>query len=411
MVQISRYILVLTAVIAVATALPKFYWTIMEKPLNAPMIRYSCTDKTFIIFRPGQTILRQDAKGNNYAREDYERKLPMMYYVQLASAGKMPDSINGVEMNIHTIRSASSNFRFQSKNRNGPQPGLYPLFESESGRVNLEMPNDFFRIGNQIDFIDTKSNKVDPEKSSKFTEALAKKGFTFPSKIIAGIPTTKKSCDQGYLITDSNNQLFHLKMEVGIPFVKRVTLPENLNFKWIECVDFSNKQFYAYLISSKNEVYILTQDTYELKMLPVTGFNADVDELKIYGDLFNYNVIIEGDSYVKAFALDRKFNSVDFYSEKWNDRYNRTEGKIFSAIFPFEVILKSDNSRYIDFRIKYSIGFLWLMLSFLLVVAEVIWIKREKSQLKNHLIDLFLIAITGIFGFIAVNLFPNKIYK
>ena len=146
-------------------------------------------------------------------------------------------------------------------------------------------------------------------------------------------------------------------------------------------------------------------------MLPVTGFDAGIDELKIYGDLFNYNVIIEGDSYVKAYALDSKFNGVDFYSEKWNDRYHRTEGKIFSAIFPFEVSLKSENSRYIDFRIKSSLGFLWLLLSILLVVAEVIWIKREKSYLKNHLIDLFLVAITGIFGFIAVNIFPNKIYK
>ncbi len=411
MVKISRYILVLTTVLVVAIALPKLYWTVMEKPIYSPMVRYSCVDKSFMIFRTGSTNMRQDSKGNNYTREEYEKKLPMLYYMQLATSGSLPDSINGVEMDMHTLRKASSSYRFQPKLMDSPQPDLYPLFESESGRVNLEMPNDFFRIGNQIEFIDTKSNKVDQEKSTKFTEALAKKGFAFPSKIIAGIPTTKKSCDEGYLITDSNDQLYHLKMEVGVPYVKRVTLPENLNFKWIECVDFANKQFYAYLISSANEVYILNQDTYELKKIPISGFNAAIDELKIYGDLFNYNVIIEGDSYVKVFALDSKFNNVDYYSEKWNDRYNRTEGKIFGAIFPFEVSLKSENSRYIDFRIKYSIGLLWLLVSLLLVAAEMIWLKREKLILKNHMIDLLLIAVTGIFGFIAVNIFPNKQYK
>ncbi len=411
MVRISRYILVLTTVLVLAITLPKLYWTIMEKPVYAPMVRYSCVEKLFMIFRTGSTNSRQDSKGNNYTREEYEKRLPMLYYMQLATSGSLPDSINGVEMDMHTLRKASSSYRFQPKLMDSPQPDLYPLFESESGRVNLEMPNDFFRIGNKIEFIETKSNKIDQEKSTKFTEALAKKGFSFPSKIIAGIPTIKKSCDEGYLITDSNNQLFHLKMEVGVPYVKRVTLPENLNFKWIECVDFANKQFYAYLISSANEVYILTQDTYELKKIPITGFNAAIDELKIYGDLFNYNVIIEGDSYVKVFALDSKFNNIDYYSEKWNDRYNRTEGKIFGAIFPFEVSLKSENSRYIDFRIKYSIGLLWLLVSLLLVAAEMIWIKREKLILKNHWIDLFLVAFTGIFGLIAINIFPNKVYK
>jgi hypothetical protein len=195
MVRISRYILILTAVIAAATALPNLYWTIIEKPVKAPMIRYSCTDKTFMIFRSGTTILRQDSKGNSYSRDEYERKLPMLYYVQLASTGKMPDSINGVELDMHTIRKASSNYWFQPKNMDGPQSGLYPLFESESGRVNLEMPNDFFRMKDRLEFIDPKTNKVLKEKSTLFSSTLEKRGFTFPARIIAGIPTVKKSCD------------------------------------------------------------------------------------------------------------------------------------------------------------------------------------------------------------------------
>jgi len=411
MVRISRYILVLTTVLVLAIALPKLYWTIMEKPVIAPMVKYSCVDKTFMIFRTSPALLRMDSKGNKFTREEYEKRLPMTYYLQLASSGTLPDSINGVEMDVHTLRKASSNYRFQPKNMDSPQPGLYPLFESQSGRVNLEMPNDFFRIKNEVEFLDAKTNTVDTKKSGVFTEGLTKKGFAFPAKIIAGIPTVKKSIDEGYLITDSNDQLFHLKMEVGAPYIKRVALPENLSFKWIECVDFPNKQYYAYLISSQNDVYILMQDTYELKKLPVTGFNADVDELKINGDLFNYNVIIEGDSYVKNTVLDSKFNSVDEYSEKWDDRYHRFEGKIFNFIFPFELTLKAETSKYIDLRIHYTTVLYWLLLSFLFVVAEIIWLRREKSNLKNHLADLCLIAITGIFGFIAVNIFPNKVYK
>lgn len=411
MVRISRYILVLTAIIGSAIALPNLYWTIMEKPVNSPYVMYSCIDKTYMIQRSTPAVIRQDAKGNTYTREEYERKLPMMFYMQLASSGTMPDSINGVEMDMHSLRKARSTYRYQPKVKNSPQAGIYPLFESESGRVNLEMPNDFFRIQSWMEFIDAKANKVDEEKSNLFTAALTRRGFEFPSKIIAGLPTTRKSCDEGYMVTDSKDQLFHIKMIKGKPYVKKVKLPENLSFKWIECVDFTNKLYYAYLISANNEVYILFQDTYELLKLPVTGFNPEVDELKIYGDFFNYNVIIDGESYMKNTTLDNKFNKVDEYSERWDTKYQRREGKIFGSIFPFKLNLKSDNSRYIDFRLVRTAGYYWMLLSILLVGAEIFWIKRMKNSVTDHIIDLCIIAVTGIFGFIAVNIFQNKFFK
>ena len=411
MVRISRYILVLTAIIGGAIALPGLYWTIMEKPVSTPFVMYSCVDKTFMIQRSGTAVTREDTKGNKYTREEYEKKLPMFFFMQLASSGTMPDSINGIEMEMHNLRRARSTYRFQPKTMDSPQPGLFPLFESESGRVALEMPNDFFRVSDRIEFIDASTNKVNEEKSTAFTAVLTKRGFIFPSRLIAGLPTTRKSCDEGYLITDANNQLFHLKMAKGKPYVKKVSLPENLSFKWIECVDFPNKQYYAYLVSAQNEIYVLYQDNYELLKLPVSGFDPKSDDLKILGDFFNYNVIIEGESYVKNFALDNKFQLVDQYSEKWDDRYHRFEGKIFNLLFPFDLALKSSTSRYIDFRTSGYMSTHWIILSILLVVAQIIWLRRERNNLKNHLIDLGIIAVTGIFGFIAVNIFQNKFFK
>ena len=334
-----------------------------------------------------------------------------MFFMQLATSGTMPDSINGVEMDIHLLRKARSNYRFQPKTLDAPQAGLYPLFESASGRVNLEMPDDYFRIRNQFEFLDAKTNKLIEGKSTAYTEALTKKGFAFPARIIAGIPTTKKSCDEGYLIADAQQQLFHLKMEGGKPYVKRVGIPADLSFLWIECVDFSNKQYYAYLISTKNEVYVLMQDTYELVKLPVDGFNPTTDELKISGDLFNYNVVIEGDNYIRNIALDDKFKKIDEYSEKWEDKYHRLEGKIFAVIFPFEMTLNSDLSRFIDFRTRYSDGIMFLIFSLLLLLLQISWILHSKKKLKNHLVDLFIISTTGLFGFLAVNIFPNKHYN
>ena len=153
------------------------------------------------------------------------------------------------------------------------------------------------------------------------------------------------------------------------------------------------------------------QDSYELKQLPVEGFNADTDDLKIYGDLFNYNLITEGESYVNVVALDNRFEKIDQYDEKWDDRYHRLEGKIYKYLFPFEINLKNDTSKYIDFRLNFAVGFNWIFLSLLLILVEIFRSARKKKSVKHYLIDLFIIALTGIFGFIAVNIFPNKAYQ
>ena len=67
-----------------------------------------------------------------------------------------------------------------------------------SGRVDLKMPDDVFRITSKgIDFIDMATNSVKADKSLQFTEAMTKKGFRFPATEIAGNPTVKKSMTKG----------------------------------------------------------------------------------------------------------------------------------------------------------------------------------------------------------------------
>lgn len=66
--------------------------------------------------------------------------------------------------------------------------------ESMSGRVDLKMPDDVFRITSKgIEFIDMASNSVKEDKSLQFTEAMTKKEFRFPATEIVGNPTVKRS--------------------------------------------------------------------------------------------------------------------------------------------------------------------------------------------------------------------------
>ena len=411
MERIGRFVLVAMTILVASMVLPKLYWMSFEKPVKAPFVLYSCTDSTFMIARTGKVGSWEDSKGNYYTRDTYEQKLPLMYCRQLMLNGVMPDTINGVAMDFHDIGLAGSFFRFKPDDMNGPKPELYPLFESESGRAKLELPDDYFRITWRIEFIDASANKVLEQKSQLFSAALYQKGFVFPAKQISGIPTTRKSCDEGYLIEDSASQLFHLKMIHGKPYVVQIDLPEKLHFKYIGCVDFKDKYFYAYLFSDQNEIYVLTQDEYRLIRLPVDGFDPENCNLRIHGDLFNYHVIVEAGDHLQVDALDRKFNKVDMYSEHWPARAERKEGKIFASVFPWQLSMTDDHSGFVRFYGKMSPGISWFAFNILLAGLYFVLLRRGKRTRKVFFADYLIIAGTGIFGLIAVLVFPASFYK
>ena len=401
----------LVAILAGAIMIPKVYWIAFEKPHRSPFVMYSCMDDDYMILRTDGEVERVDTKGNSYTREEYEQKLPLMYVRQLLISESMPDTIKGVAMDMHELSRAKSFFRFKPEDMISPKPKLYPMFESESGRAQLEMPEDFFRITWRIEFLNSNTNKVDEEKSKMFSAALFQKGFKFPAKHISGIPTTRKSCDEGYLLVDAEDQLFHLKMMEGLPYVYAVELPEDLTFKYISCVDNKDKRFYAYLFSNANEIYILTQDEYILKKLPVTGFQAETCELKIYADLFNINVIIEDDEHLNIFTLDyNTYEVVDKYSESWKARKDRPEGKVFSYLFPAQLSMTNPNTNFINFYSNLSGGYGWILLNLALLIIHFIIIRKRKAKLSRQLPDLVIVALTGVFGFLAVNIFPNKFF-
>ena len=55
-----------------------------------------------------------------------------------------------------------------------------------------------------------------------------------------------------------------------------------------------------------------------------------------------------------------------------------------------------------------SSGLNWLMVNFLLVLFYAFWLIWKKRNLKGNLPDLLIVSIFGIYGLVAVQLFPNK---
>lgn len=410
MEKFSRIILVLVAIVVLSITMPAIYWMAFEKPVKKPFVLYSCIDEDFFILRAGTPTTFEDRKGNIYTRDQYEQKLPMWNFQQLMVSGKMPDTIKGRAMDMHEIGRNRSFLRYKPEDMNCPKAKLFPLFESQSGRASLELPNDYFRITWRMEFLDAASNKILEEKSQHFSAALYHFGFSFPATRIEGLPTTRKSCDEGYLIIDSEEKLFHVKMIKGKPFVKKINLPEGLRFKHIVCVDFKDKKYYAYLFSEKNEIYILTQDEYELIKLPVTEFNADNCELKIYGDLFNYNITVDREDRSDVIILDKNYKKVASYQENFKVLSERREGIVFSYLFPAQLSMEDPNTKFLNFYLKGSGGTGWITFHLLLLGLQLLILSRRNAKIRDNLVDLGLVAMTGIYGVLAVNLFQNKFF-
>lgn len=398
----------MVSIMAFSILLPKLYHTTFDKPKSIPFIQYSCLEQDFIManFKDKEYKTKE---GDSLTRSEFEQMLPLVYSRQLMLDEVWPDSILGVESDLNTFMFHRSSFRLKPNDIAMPKAQLHPLFESESGRSSLKLPKDLFRITWRMEFINAKTNKINEEKSRQFSALLYNKGFDFPAKQIAGIPTTRKTNDEGYLVTDSKDQLFHIKLVKSYPYVRQVIIPENLTFKHISCVDNKDKKYYAYLIGNNNLIYILTIDDYQLIEWPIYNYTPEQDILSITSDYFHYLVTLSSDNRIICKALDKNYKEIDNYSHEWSPANKHITNKISTAIFPFKIDMHNEKSLFIKFYTTSPMGLTWLIINLILSMIHLLTIHYKKKESKKSILDLAIIAATGIYGFIAINMFPDNI--
>ena len=305
MIRLSKIILFFTAVVLLAWLLPWTYRFLTVRPDRTPFTLYSCVTESFasIDFNDGE-IVRHDASGKTYTDREFDSILPLFYYRQLLSDGRQPDTLRGVALTPQTVSMQSFYFRNSPSDINKVKPELYPLLEAMSGRVELQMPPDVFRIHDRIEFIDMASNSVNAEKSLLFTEAMTKKNFRFPAIEIAGNPTVKKEYDEGYLLLDADRRLFHLKQVKGRPYVRAITLPEGLTLEHLYLTEFRNKKTLAFMTDANNAFYVLQNRTYEIVKTGIPAFDPETDALTIIGNMFDWTVRVTTPASDNYYALD-----------------------------------------------------------------------------------------------------------
>ncbi|RHN06794.1 DUF4857 domain-containing protein [Bacteroides intestinalis] len=326
MKRFSQIFLYITIALLIIWQLPWCYSFFAAKPSKVPFSMYSCVLGDFLSMgnEDDKGVVRRDQSGNVYTQEQTDSILPFFYMRQLMADERFPDSINGVAVTPREVQLTNFSFRSAASDINASKIELYPLLESMSGRVDLIMPDDVFRITSKgIEFIGMKTNTVDADKSQLFTEAMVKKGFKFPARRLAGNPTTRKEYDEGYLILDNEGRLFHLKQTKGRPYVRAISLPEGLNAKYLFITEFKDRKTLGFLTDMDNNFYVLNNKTYDVIKTGVPSFNPEEDALSIFGNMFDWTVCVktadadeyyalDADDYslIKSISFPRKSNSI-----------------------------------------------------------------------------------------------------
>lgn len=405
-IKISRVFLLIIIVIVCAHFIPKLYWMKFEKSIRAPFITYSPVLHDFMIsnvndVKMAAEVKWHDSKGNLYTREENDSLVPFMNYRQLAALNKMPDSIDGVAISLDQVRLNNFNYRLTPDAIDFNEIPLYSLLESKSGRLRLEMPDDFFRITKRMEFVDGYTNKINQEKSEKFTKVLEQKGFKFPAKMIAGNPTTRKPFDEGYFVLDSENNLFHIKMVKGEPFCVNTKIPNNLNIVHITAMEMTLREFYAYIVTKDNQIYLLSYDNYKLIKLPIDNYNYKSDTFLVIGDLLYRTISIVREDNIEVFVADRSYKLVNHYKENWESNEVTTAGVVSAYIFPFSINFEDAHSSWYDLYVKVS-DTRAIVINVIVLLLAIGIIRYRKQSILNSTVDLVIVLLTGIYGLIAI---------
>lgn len=307
MKKISEIFLGITLLILLMWLLPNLYDIVTAKPRTSTFALYSTISGEFITTernRDGDVIRKTDS-GRELTANEVDSLLPLFYVKQLLSTQQFPDTIKGVAVSPLMVQQTNFIFRSRPSDINVNSVQLYPLLESMSNRVELEMPEDLFRITNTaIEFIDINTNSINAPKTAQYTDMLLKKGFTFPAKIIAGNGTVKKDYDEGYLLLDKNNKLFHLKRTVNRPYVRAIDIDADIEFTNIFVTEFRDKKVLALLTDTNNNFYILNRADYSIVKSGIDSFNPETDEISIIGNMFDWTVAIGQEGLISIYALD-----------------------------------------------------------------------------------------------------------
>ena len=370
-----------------------------------PFVYYSSLLEQFgIIDYANKETPLMDMEGNFYTETELDSLMPLFSFRQLASEGKLPDSIKGHEISQQILRINQVVYRYNPKEVKKPDPGLYILFESMPKRVGLEIPPDVFRLKNDIEFIDAETNRTDAGKSERFRKALDKAGFQFPAQWAIGNPNPRKAYDEGYFSLDAKGDFYHIKMVNNRPYVRNTGIGEKLDIASFSIYEAATKRFYGFLFDKSGYMYIVESNEeggYKPLRLEMDPIDLENEQVSLMGNLLYWTVNVSSATGRKYYALEA--TTLNQVSRHFIARQPGGWDKASRCLFPVYLTFEQANSSYIAPRLHFTgwCGFLANAVAVAVYLIFGLGCRKKKAAISLY------ILITGIAGLLAVVILPG----
>lgn len=395
-----KVFLIALSILILSWFLPWLYSLVFPAGVSDPFVAYSPVTDSFIISEPGGgDIYAVDAAGRrmapDYTKEERDSLLPHIYYTQLVAQERLPDTIDGKSVSIPGFKHSQWVFSSSPRDLNKVPAKVYMMMESMPARIDLEDPDEVFRLDGQVEFIDIRTNTVNPARSRRFTDIFRQRGFEYPVKTLHANVTTRKPYDEGYLMADNKGDIFHVKMQAGRPYMVRVNKPDSVIAEHLFILENVDTRPLGLVTDTAHNLYVLEHEGYRLVPLPVGKVNPETDRISIVKNLFNWVVKIGTPDSSRWVALD-----TDTYARlaSYTVVYPETvAGVIAGYLFPFELSFTAVTDCLAYPRIEFFLWhFIWLNI---LLALMIIAVYRRRSR-RKVIVAAAVTLVFGIFAFI-----------
>ena len=398
----TAYKVFLTAlsILILSWFLPWLYSIVFPAGASDPFIAYSPVTDSFIVSESGGgDIYAVDADGNrlspDYTKEERDSLLPHIYYTQLVAHDRLPDTINGIAVSVPEFKHSQWVFSSSPRDINKVPARVYMMMESMPARIDLEDPDEVFRLNGQVEFIDIRTNTVNPTRSRRFTDVFSQRGFEYPVKTLHANVTTRKPYDEGYLMIDNKGDIFHVKMQAGRPYMVRVNKPDSVIAEHVFILENVDTRPLGLVTDTNHNLYVLEHEGYRLIPLPVGKVDPETDRISVVKNIFNWVVKIGTPDASRWVALDSEsYNHLASYTVSYPES---AAAIVAGYLFPFELSFTTvtDCLAYprVDF---FSWHFVWLDI----VLALIILVLYRRRSCRETAIATVVTLACGIFAFI-----------
>lgn len=422
MMLLARYALIIPSIIVMAFYVPMLFEVAFGERVQKTHIFYSPVIQKFIwvdkLIYPEEEgledahhaqFVQMDQDGKRYTRQEFEKLLPFIYYRNMEIWGLLPIQLQGRTFDKKTIRANRQVLEFKPRqiSDRALKDEVYPLIESVPGSARLVFPEDRFRLGKEMEFINADYNRRDEKVTRVFNDALKKAGFQFPGRLSAGKPTILKPFDEGVFLVDASGAVFHVKRVNGEPRIVKTPIDPALGVRSIKVNENRRREFYGMVLTADKRLHLISYDNYRLITLPLESYDPDTMDFKLIINPLYRTAIYSDSETIRAVVMDSQYRPMDKYEHTMPGASLTVAQSIFNSLTPFRINLEDPSQGYLAVQIDWHGWRSWI--SIVIGLAGFLFLAyRRRARGLALVLDGILVAITGLYGLIAVFILPPQ---